>query len=142
MNKLLYCEILKRIFEHWTPNTWFDNLYSLVYDSDVYPMREFSVVFNKEYKILYIGWNLSEAYWDRIAPKKIEYSKISYIRHINSDKYIFFDENGKNITSNKIFIKTDNMGGEILAQTQDGKWYTITKDGPIPEKEEQNESRK
>jgi len=134
MNKLIYREILKRIFEYWTPNIWFDNLYSLVYDSDLYPIREFSVVFNKEYKILYIGWELSEAYWSNMVPKKIEYSKISYIRHIDTDKYIFFDENGKNITYNYIFTSVDNIDGEIMAKVEDNEWYVITKDGPIPER--------
>jgi len=135
--KKLYQEIIQHVFEYYPPNEWNPYLYVLVYDSEIYPVREFAIVFDLNYNMLYYGWDVGEAYYDSIqAPKRLGLLDISYIRNIEDDSYVFFDESGKNLNQGLKFIKMDCMDGEIMAKVQDNKWYMITKDGPIPEKKE------
>jgi hypothetical protein len=140
MNKLVYHEIIEHVLEYWTPNEWGKYLYVLVYDSEIYGAREFAIIFDLDYNILYHGWDASEAYFSsQRAPVNPNLLNIYYIRNM-SDFYIFFDEKGKKLNQGLKFIKIDNMDGEIIAKTLDNKWYIITKTGPIPEQEAQSES--
>lgn len=130
-------EIIKHVLEYYPPNEWTQYLYVLAYGSEIYDIRDFAVVFDLNYNILYYGWDVGEAYYDSIqAPNRPDSLSISYIRSIDDDSYMFFDESGKNLNQGLKFIKMDNMDREIVAKVQDNEWYIITKNGPIPEKEE------
>lgn len=126
-------EIINAVFNYYRFNDWFE-LKSLVFDSDTYPVRDFSIVCDPQYNIIYWGYNLGEAYFDpNRPPKNPNYSKISYIQDYNDDTYIFFDEKGRDLTGDIDFYKTDNMDGEIISKSSDETWYVITLNGPILE---------
>ncbi len=130
-------EIIQHVLEYYPPNDWTPYLNVLAYDSKIYPVRDFAVVFDLDYNLLYYGWDVGEAYFNTTqAPNRPNALGISYIRDIIYDNYIFFDEKGNNLNQGKKFIKHDCMDREIMAKAEDNKWYIITKDGPIPEKEE------
>jgi len=129
--KKLKYEILKAIFNYYQFTEWKPLLKILVFDSDVFNIREFGVVFDKNYNILYWGFDINEAYWDPYkSPENKHLFNISYIRDFKDNTYIFFDEKGKNLTGNIKFESMDNMEGKIVARTNEGKWYKITLEGP------------
>ena len=125
-------EIIKATLDHYQFNEWSSNLQIIVFDSEKYPVRDFSVVCDNDYNISYWVFDLGEAYWDRVqAPENEESLEISYIRHYDDDHYIFFDKNGKDLTGDIEFYKLNNMDRKILAKSLDGDWYKITLNGPV-----------
>ncbi len=124
----VYKETIKSVFEEYArPTRWTPSLNIMVFNSDVYDIRDFGIVYNRE-GILYYGYDISQAYWTG-RPKDSKLLSISYIREFeNNDSIIFFDEEGKNLNNGLVFNRVDNEGGEIIA-ISNGKWYTITLDG-------------
>jgi len=125
----VYREAIIAAFDNYRPTIWFENLKIMVFDTLTYNVREFGIVLDKE-KILYYGYNISEAYWSGYAPLWKELSNLSYIKEYDTDNYIFFDENGKELNDGYTFTQVDNMDRQIVAKSIDGSWYTITKNTP------------
>ncbi len=124
----VYREAVIAAFDYYTLTNW-NNLKIMVFDTLTYNVREFGIVMDKE-KILYYGYNISEAYWSTFAPIWQELVDISYIKDYDTNNYIFFDEDGKYLNDGYTFTQVDNMERKIVAKSIDGHWYTITKHEP------------
>ncbi len=125
----VYREAVIAAFDNYRPTNWGENLKVMVFDTLTYNVREFGIVMDKE-KILYYGYNISEAYWSVFAPIWQELIDISYIKDYETDNYIFFDEDGRELNDGYTFTQVDNAVRKIIAKSIDGNWYLITKHGP------------
>jgi len=124
-------EVIAHTLEYWGPNDWTSHTMCLVYDSQLYSnVREFSIVFDEQYNILYVGWQIGEAYWQPNKAPKEDVLQISNISDIEDDDIIFFDEYGRSLNRSKKFDKFDNVAGEIVARDLSGHWWNITPRGP------------